>query len=585
MGDIDSAVTAKYRSFLTRAKEVVNPWHLACPQSESENRFTVVQLVMEVRRRSRRYASHCYLLLGTWRPALDPAGRRLPTLAPRVAMRKSLSLFWLLFAAAIILGTSFLWMGLAGAQVIDFDPEEHVADDAPEFDPFVVYEWAASGSTCGLSAELLGAVGSAASDHGLLEGHIYAADGTLEPGLYGESGDGSRANLATLIDTDFGAIDDDDLWDRPVGPFQLLPVSWRLYGGDANRDGVEDPQNLWDASAAAAEFLCQMGAGRAGNDIAALRAYTGSDRLTQRVLGRYNNLLADSPVPKFVGRTESSKADSTGVSEVAAGSETAAEDVFLGDWDGNGTPTEFVWETAGNSLMFTSPIAVAIPLDENGRPYGAQVRVESSPGAEALVGDWNHDGFDSIAIRSALSDNTDVVEFYDRFGNASEDVVVIDSGAGVEDIWEQLEPEPTEFTGPVFDQSLTAANAQDIEVVWVEGILVNIEIADALEQMLEDAREDGVELDGWGWRSNERQIELRIQNCEDPWETPSSECSPPTARPGHSRHELGLAIDFHIEGRVITRPDPAFVWLEQHAGTYGLFNLPSEPWHWSVDGR
>ena len=29
---------------------------------------------------------------------------------------------------------------------------------------------------------------------------------------------------------------------------------------------------------------------------------------------------------------------------------------------------------------------------------------------------------------------------------------------------------------------------------------------------------------------------------------------------------------------------PAFVWLTEHAADYGLENLPSEPWHWSVDG-
>ena len=123
--------------------------------------------------------------------------------------------------------------------------------------------------------------------------------------------------------------------------------------------------------------------------------------------------------------------------------EDVAEEIALqlGDWNGDGTATEFVWETGGSSMMFFSPIAIAIPLDEHGRPYGAQVRVETAPGAEALVGDWNGDGLDSIAIRSELSDTTDVVEFYDRFGNADEEVVVIGSDDGIEAIWEELAPE------------------------------------------------------------------------------------------------------------------------------------------------
>lgn len=544
--------------------------------------------------------SHCIARkLAHGVPYLVLRGAICPSLALRLAMHKSLSLFWFFFSFSLVAAASLLMVGLAGAQTIDFDPEERLNEDAPTLDPFVVYEWAGSGSSCRVSGELIGAVASAASDHGLLEGFQYNASGTLIPSLYGESGDGSRANLATLIDTDFGAIDDDDVWDRPVGPFQLLPVSWRLYGGDANRDGVEDPQNLWDASAAAAEFLCAMGAGPDGDDVRALRAYTGSERLSQRVLARYNDLLADSPIAKFVGGETSSKVDAEDAeaedtdeaeTDEAEDGEDVAEEIALqlGDWNGDGTTTEFVWETGGSSMMFFSPIAIAIPLDEHGRPYGAQVRVETAPGAEALVGDWNGDGVDSIAIRSELSDTTDVVEFYDRFGNADEEVVIIGTDDGIEAILAELAPEEEEELEPdaqLFDRSLTAANGQDIDLVTVEGIVVNVEIADALEGLIESAREDGVQLNGWGWRSNERQIELRIQNCEDPWETPSSECSPPTARPGHSRHELGLAIDFHIEGRVITRLDPAFVWLEQHAGIYGLFNLPSEPWHWSVDGR
>ena len=45
------------------------------------------------------------------------------------------------------------------------------------------------------------------------------------------------------------------------------------------------------------------------------------------------------------------------------------------------------------------------------------------------------------------------------------------------------------------------------------------------------------------------------------------------------------AIDFHIDGRVITRDSEVFQWLSDNAADFGLFNLPSEAWHWSVDGR
>ena len=65
-------------------------------------------------------------------------------------------------------------------------------------------------------------------------------------------------------------------------------------------------------------------------------------------------------------------------------------------------------------------------------------------------------------------------------------------------------------------------------------------------------------------------------------------CSPPTARPGTSEHERGLAIDFRCNGEPIgqhSRSNPCVVWLRAHAAAYGLYNLPSEAWHWSTSGR
>ena len=50
-------------------------------------------------------------------------------------------------------------------------------------------------------------------------------------------------------------------------------------------------------------------------------------------------------------------------------------------------------------------------------------------------------------------------------------------------------------------------------------------------------------------------------------------------------HEKGLAIDFTSNGALITsQDDPAFKWLSANASRYGLYNLPSEPWHWSTTG-
>ncbi|WP_243882454.1 D-alanyl-D-alanine carboxypeptidase family protein [Cellulomonas dongxiuzhuiae] len=120
------------------------------------------------------------------------------------------------------------------------------------------------------------------------------------------------------------------------------------------------------------------------------------------------------------------------------------------------------------------------------------------------------------------------------------------------------------------------------------GISVHPCLADALDALVVAAAADGVELGGGGWRSPEQQIALRRAHCgpsdADVYDKPASACSPSTARPGSSRHERGLAVDFTTAGRSLTRGSAAYAWLVEHADAYGLENLPGEPWHWSVDG-
>jgi LAS superfamily LD-carboxypeptidase LdcB len=124
----------------------------------------------------------------------------------------------------------------------------------------------------------------------------------------------------------------------------------------------------------------------------------------------------------------------------------------------------------------------------------------------------------------------------------------------------------------------------------VRGIVVNAKIAEQLDGMLAAAEADGFVLGGGGYRDPAEQIALRRQHCGpsdyEIYDMPSSECTPPTARPGRSMHERGLAVDLTSGGEPITsRDDPAFRWLDANAGRWGFKNLPSEPWHWSTTGR
>jgi D-alanyl-D-alanine carboxypeptidase len=120
----------------------------------------------------------------------------------------------------------------------------------------------------------------------------------------------------------------------------------------------------------------------------------------------------------------------------------------------------------------------------------------------------------------------------------------------------------------------------------VRGITVHVSIEAQLEAMLAAAEADGILLAGGGYRSSDAQIALRQAHCPDVWDSPPSACTPPTARPGSSLHERGLAIDFtYLDQGISTQDNPAFVWLAANAERFGFYNLPSEPWHWSTTGE
>lgn len=118
------------------------------------------------------------------------------------------------------------------------------------------------------------------------------------------------------------------------------------------------------------------------------------------------------------------------------------------------------------------------------------------------------------------------------------------------------------------------------------GLTVHCDIAGQVEAMYAHAARDGIHLAGWAFRSYQRQIELRtINGCPNVFTARPSSCRTPTAIPGQSMHETGMAIDVTFGGSTIkSHSSPAFQWLARNAGMYGFRNLPSEPWHWSTTG-
>jgi membrane-bound lytic murein transglycosylase B len=110
-------------------------------------------------------------------------------------------------------------------------------------------------ASCGLSWTLLAAIGRVESDHGRYGGARLRPDGTSSPAIRGVALDGAGP-VARIRDTDGAWLDGDPVWDRAVGPMQLLPSTWSVVGVDGDGDSVRSPDDIDDAALAAAVFLC-----------------------------------------------------------------------------------------------------------------------------------------------------------------------------------------------------------------------------------------------------------------------------------------------------------------------------------------
>ncbi len=114
---------------------------------------------------------------------------------------------------------------------------------------------------------------------------------------------------------------------------------------------------------------------------------------------------------------------------------------------------------------------------------------------------------------------------------------------------------------------------------------VNASWSNNMSQMVAAASKDGVVFAGGGFRTAERQIALRRQNCGSSpyaiYQMSSGSCRPPTARPGTSNHELGLAIDFSG----CQTSTACYKWLKANAGKFGVYNFAKEYWHWSYNAK
>jgi membrane-bound lytic murein transglycosylase B len=138
---------------------------------------------------------------------------------------------------------------------------------------------------CGLPWPLLGGIGRVESNHGRFAGAVLHSDGLSTPPVVGIPLDGN--GTALIRDTDNGRMDGDTVYDRAVGPMQFIPSTWGTWGVDANGDGVKDPYNIFDAAAAAADYLCAAGRNLATTkgQVQAILSYNESYDYVRLVMG------------------------------------------------------------------------------------------------------------------------------------------------------------------------------------------------------------------------------------------------------------------------------------------------------------
>jgi len=230
------------------------------------------------------------------------------------------------------------------------------------------------------------------------------------------------------------------------------------------------------------------------------------------------------------------------------------------------------------------------------RAVGLAELVEAADAAEAAAATASEEaGVAATAASAAAAEATAAAEAAaaaaEETGERLADLELFDAlveaeGASLTVVDVFLEQVVAERAAAAAAASGPPVSFSDVSAVGGTSIRVHRSVVDAVSAMVAAAAADGVRLDGYGWRTVESQVALRRSHCgsspEQVYLAPASSCSPPTARPGSSMHERGLAIDF---SNCSARSTPCHQWLAQHAHRFGFFNLPSEPWHWSVNGN
>lgn len=154
---------------------------------------------------------------------------------------------------------------------------------------------------CGVSWNLLAGIGRIESSHA--NGGATDARGTAIRPIYGPTLDGTLPGNEIIVQ---GSQNGRTVYARALGPMQFLPGTWSRYASDGDGDGRADPQNLFDATLAAARYLCSGGMNLRNQSqaLTAILRYNNSMAYAQNVLGwaaAYATGVAPVDLPTIAG--------------------------------------------------------------------------------------------------------------------------------------------------------------------------------------------------------------------------------------------------------------------------------------------
>jgi membrane-bound lytic murein transglycosylase B len=113
--------------------------------------------------------------------------------------------------------------------------------------------------SCDLGWTTLAGLGWVESQHGTIGGRVLDAGGRSSSPILGPALDGVGPVAAIRATASSSLLHGDAEWDHAVGPMQFLPSTWETWARDGDGDGAADPEDLDDAAAAAAAYVCGTG--------------------------------------------------------------------------------------------------------------------------------------------------------------------------------------------------------------------------------------------------------------------------------------------------------------------------------------